>query len=120
MRLGEISALKWENIDLKKGQINVKKAVSSIKNRDYQEGNPEQLKRQLIFQNPKSKKSLRSIPLPGNITDELKKLKAWQAGEKLALGPGYQDQGFAFTWEDGRMVDPNYLSKHFLKLARNR
>jgi integrase len=50
----------------------------------------------------------------------LKKLKARQAAEelKLKITGKYKNDGFVFTWEDGRMVEPNYLSKHFLKLMR--
>lgn len=119
LRLGELVALKWSNVDLEKGIIYVKEAVSRIKDGD---------KWVLYFHPPKSKKGLRGIPLPNRAVKELKKLKARQAKEKLLFGDAYlgdgekhdikQDQWFVFTWEDGRMVDPSYLSKHFLKLIR--
>ncbi len=130
MRLGELVALKWNNIEFKKtkseegktietGIIYVKEAVSRVKiNGEWK----------LDFHPPKSKKGLRSIPLPSGAVEELKKLKKRQAAEKLLLGKAYlgdgekhelkQDDWFVFTWEDGRMVEPNYLSKHFLKLIR--
>lgn len=37
---------------------------------------------------------------------------------RLQITGLYQDEGFVFTWENGRMVDPCYLSSHFLKLMR--
>jgi integrase len=111
MRLGELCALKWTNVDLEKGVITVKEAVSRIKS-----GNGWVL----YFHQPKSKKGLRVIPLPVQAVEVLKKLRARQAAEelKLKITGKYHDDGFVFTWEDGRMVEPNYLSKRFLKLIR--
>lgn len=113
LRLGEVAALKWSKIDLQKGAIYVNEAVSRVKN-DAETGP----KTKLIFQNTKTQKGMRTIPLPADVVNELKRLKARQAQEKFMLGKAYQDQGFVFTWEDGRMVDPGYLSKYFLKLIR--
>jgi integrase len=111
MRLGELCALKWENVDLEKGTITVKEAVSRIKSNNGWV---------LYFHQPKSKNGLRIIPLPTEALNVLKKLKARQAAEelRLKLTGEYKNDGFVFTWEDGRMVEPNYLSKHFLKLMR--
>jgi integrase len=111
MRLGELCALKWSNVDLQKGTVTVKEAVSRINKNG---------KWIFHFHPPKSKKGLRTIPLPSGAVEELKRLKKRQNEEKLRLQITglYQDNGFIFTWEDGRMVDPTYLSKHFLKLIR--
>jgi integrase len=111
MRLGELCALKWENIDLEKATITVKEAVSRIKSGSGWV---------LYFHQPKSQKGLRAIPIPTQAVEVLKKLKARQAAEelKLKITGKYKNDGFVFTWEDGRMVEPNYLSKHFLKLMR--
>lgn len=120
MRLGELVALKWSNVDLQKGVITVKEAVSRIKGTNG--------KWELYFHSPKSQKGFRAIPLPIGAVEELKSLKARQAAEKIRIGRAFlgdgekhdlkQEQWFVFTWEDGRMVEPNYLSKHFLKLIR--
>jgi integrase len=111
MRLGELCALKWANVDLEKGLVMVQEAVSRIKSGAGW---------RLYFHQPKSKQGLRSIPLPAQAVEVLKKLKARQAAEelKLKITGEYHNDGFVFTWEDGRMVEPNYLSKHFLKLIR--
>ncbi len=124
LRLGEVTALKWSKIDLQKGSIYVNEAVSRIKN-DAVETGP---KTKLIFQNTKTQKGMRTIPLPADVVNELKRLKTRQAEEKMKLGKAYlgdgpehnlkQDQWFVFTWPDGQMVEPGYLSKHFLKLIR--
>jgi integrase len=119
LRLGELVALKWSRIDLEKGGIYVKEAVSRIR---------EDNTWKLYFHPPKSKKGLRYVPIPSEAVEVLKRLKKRQAEEKMKLGKAYlgdgekhdlkQDQWFVFTWPDGRMVDPFYLSKHFLMLTR--
>jgi integrase len=35
---------------------------------------------------------------------------------KLQITGKYKDNGFVFTWEDGRIIEPGTLSKHFKKL----
>ena len=111
MRLGELCALRWENVDLKKGVIHVKESVRRVNSDD-----PAGPKTKLLIQSPKTEKGKRVIPLPGDILAELKKHKKKQAEIKLQLGQAYNDQGYVFCWEDGRIIDPSFLSKHFKRL----
>jgi integrase len=113
LRLGELVALTWGNIDFGKGVIYVKQAASRVDT--FEATGP---KTKLVFQLPKTNKGLRAIALPENVLAELKHWKTQQAQEKLLMGSGYQDQGFVFAWPDGRIVDPTTLSKHFLGLIR--
>ncbi len=116
LRVGELAALRWENVDLEKGIIKVKEAVYRVKNDDKRAA---EKKTKLIFQPPKTEKGRRVVPLPENIRIELKRHRKAQAQTKLLLGAMYKDEGFVFAWEDGRMVTPDYLSKRFLKLIRD-
>jgi integrase len=119
VRLGELVALKWGNIDLEKGVIYIKEAVSWVR---------QETGWTLITHPPKSQKGVRNIPLPAEAIKVLKAQRTKQAEEKVRIGEAYlgngekhdlkQDQWFAFTWEDGRLVDPFYLSKHFAKLIK--
>ena len=113
--MGELAALRWENVDLEKGIIRVKEAVYRVKNDDKHA----EKKTRLIFQPPKTEKGRRVVPLPEKIRIELKRHRKNQAQTKLLIGEMYEDEGFVFTWQDGRMVTPDYLSKRFLKLIRD-
>lgn len=115
LRLGELCALKWKNVDLEKRLIHVKESVARVKNEDKAGS-----KTKLIFQPPKTAKGKRVVPIPEEVAIELKKWKARQAQEELRIKISglYKNDGFVFTWEDGRMVEPGTLSKHFLKLMR--
>lgn len=121
VRLGELVALKWSNVEIKKakkgdkktiegGTIYIKEAVSWVRSGDgwKLESHP-----------PKSQKGIRSIPLPVAAAVALDKIKTRQASFKLLLGELYKgdpEKEYIFTWQDGRIVDPFYLSKHFREL----
>lgn len=64
LRLGEVCALKWGDIDFEAGTMLVERTVSRIKNfedNDY--------KTKLTIGKPKSRKSIRKIPIPGFMLD---------------------------------------------------
>jgi integrase len=69
LRLGEICALKWEDIDMEEGSLVVTRTVSRVKNfRTTGE------KTMLCVGAPKSLKSIRKIPLPRFLMDFAKRV----------------------------------------------
>ncbi|MGI6286676.1 site-specific integrase [Neomoorella humiferrea] len=110
MRLGELLALRWQDVDLKEGVIRVRRALSRVKVPDGP------TKTALIFQEPKTAKGKRSIPLPEWAIATLKAHKARQAQEKLLLGPAYQDNGLVFATEEGKPVEPRNFTRKFYQL----
>ena len=70
LRIGEICALKWENIDLNNNIIKIQKTLIRVKN-----DRTSKKKTKLILDDPKSVSSIRSIPIPMFIIPILKKLK---------------------------------------------
>ena len=69
MRIGEICALKWSDIDLENRIITVNHTIQRI--RTFKE----KLKTKVIETSPKSIKSKREIPIPDIIFEKLKALK---------------------------------------------
>jgi len=70
MRVGEISALKWDDVDLDEGFVYVRETVQRIGKHD---GSGD--KTELSFDSPKSENSERAIPLSQTIVSHLKKNK---------------------------------------------
>lgn len=66
MRIGEVCALKWENIDLRERVIHVQSTVKRIKNK---EGNESVTK--LVIEEPKTKASIRDIPISSKLQSVL-------------------------------------------------
>ena len=90
MRIGEICALQWKNVDLSKREIRVRKTAQRI----YNEGCK---KTKVIIDDPKSKSSVRNIP----ISSKLYKYLAKEKGK-------YNDEDFLLTGTTYVMEPRNY------------
>lgn len=102
LRLGEVCALRWQDIDFNAKTIFIKHTIGRVKN----EG--------LKLTTTKTKKSKDIIPMPDILAKYLKKHKANQAQLKLLyMGQDYKDQDFVCAWEDGRPFDPSNAKKIF-------
>lgn len=110
LRRGELLGLRWQDVDLKAGTLTVKQGLVRIRNH---EAHGDERKTRLIFQEPKTASSRRTIPLPEDALAELRRWKARQNQEKLMLGPAYQDNGLMFCQEDGKPIDPRNFTRHF-------
>ncbi len=71
LRIGEICALEWNNINFKNKTINIRSTVTRIKN---QKENAQ--KTSLFIDTPKTKNSIRDIPISDKLCEYLKKLKS--------------------------------------------
>lgn len=69
IRIGELCALKWEDIDLINYNINIKSTITRIKNDDNKTLN----KTVILIDSPKSNSSIRVIPIPGFLVKYLKR-----------------------------------------------
>ena len=103
LRIGEVCALQWKDIDLKLKLINVHKTVIRIKNLD----NNSKTKTKVIIDAPKSTASIRLIPIPKILIPLLKAAK-----EKDDY---YVATGSIFFMEP-RLLQKRY--KTLLKLAK--
>lgn len=71
LRIGEICALQWQDINLQAGTISVTKSMQRISVADTATTG---IKTAVIVDTPKSQKSIRTIPIPNFLQSELKKL----------------------------------------------
>lgn len=107
LRRGELLALKWDDIDLDQGII-------EIKNNLVRAG------KELIFKEPKSETSLRRLKLSPTVVSMLRTHKKRQAELKLMLGSEYHDNGLVFCEPNGDIMNPTKLSRKFSEfLKRN-
>lgn len=73
IRIGELSALTWKDIDLDDGIVYVRKNMLRVHKNDW--GQTEENATQIIEQQPKSSDSVRIIPLPPSLMPILKKYR---------------------------------------------
>ena len=113
MRGGEVTALKWENIDLENKTISVKYTLISKGKGIFELGTP------------KNKSSYRNIDIGDTLVSILKKHKLAQKKNKLEYGIYYKNSDFVCTKENGDQVTTDslkYLSKivnYDLKISFN-
>ncbi|MDD7793656.1 site-specific integrase [Clostridium sp. 'White wine YQ'] len=103
MRLGEILALKWDNVNILGKTLTVRNSLSLIK-------------KEIIIKKPKTASSVRTIALMDTTVNELKKVRKKQLELKLSKGLEYE---YVCLWDDdARHMLPDYVSKTFQKLIK--
>ncbi|MGB9791494.1 MAG: tyrosine-type recombinase/integrase [Thermacetogeniaceae bacterium] len=112
LRRGELLGLRWKDIDLGEKKLHVRQILVEARDPNGEK------KVALVFQEPKTKKSQRTIPLTDDLIKLLKAHKAKQNEEKLILGKDYQDHGLVFCSEDGRPIWPRNFLRHFAALQK--
>lgn len=80
LRIGEICALKWKDIDIAEQVIHVRKTIQRIKNPD-----PTPPKTVVIIDDPKSSRSIRDIPIPTFMLSMLADIKLNMCAENYFL-----------------------------------
>ena len=83
IRLGELCALKWGDIDFEAGTMSIKRTVSRNKNFQSDGG-----KTALLVGMPKSQKSVRKIPLPDFLLEMSSKMKMYAENENCYVLSG--------------------------------
>ena len=100
IRIGELCALKMGDIDIEKGTLTINKTIQRVKNLDENATS----KTKIIITAPKSKKSIRVIPLPDSITNMAKNLYK-----------NYSQDTYILTGT-AKYIEPRLLQKRFKKL----
>jgi integrase len=115
LRRGELLGFRWRDVDLEAGVVHVRQTLIRVGNHDAIASNR---KTRLIFQEPKTEQSRRTIPIPAGIIEELKRHKARQAQEKLLMGEAYEDHGLVFCQANGQPIDPRNFTRRFERLLQ--
>lgn len=100
LRRGEILALKWEDLDFDRATLTVRRSL-------------ERTNHGVHLKEPKTRKGRRVVALPQMTIHALRRHKAEQAKERLALGPAYRDSGFVCARICGTPMDPSELTAGF-------
>jgi integrase len=100
-RRGELVALRWSDIDLKRQKIKIAHSVYKLA------GTEEALK------GPKNKSSIRTLSVPEYCCRLLTAYHAEQAAERIKLGTLWKDNDFVFTQWNGKVMNPDTVSQWF-------
>ncbi|MGF7009838.1 integrase [Lachnospiraceae bacterium PF1-22] len=107
LRKGELLGLQWENILLDEATLYVKHNLCRVQNKT------DKKKSELVLMEPKTKKSVRYIPLCDVVVSVLLQHKLEQNAHKETYSSVYNDNNLVFAKPDGSFIDPRQLLKHF-------
>lgn len=101
LRIGEVCALKWENIDLVKSMIKIEKTLIRVKNYDQNKKS----KTIVILDQAKSISSIRNIPIPSFLIPILMKFK--------------KDDEYFFLTGDKYFIEPRSFTNHYKAMMKS-
>jgi integrase len=101
LRLGEALGLRWEDVDLARGLLTVKRALQR------------QTGRGLVFVEPKSSSSRRSVHLAPGTVACLARHHVRQKEATLEAGGAAQDPELVFSRADGLPLDASAITRRF-------
>lgn len=99
MREGELLALRWRDVDLHGGSLQVRATLQNTVDG-------------FVFAEPKTALSRRRIALSKTAIEALKQHRVFQAQERLKLGPAWEDLDLVFPNSIGKPMDAVNLLKY--------
>ena len=106
LRRSELLGLGWSCIDFDVGYLMVVKTLQRIDGHG------------LVEEKPKTQKSRRSVALSEASLALLRRVRANQSAQRLAVGPAWHDSGLVFTQVNGKPIDPNRVTREFQSIVR--
>jgi len=108
LRMGEALGLKWEDVDLDRSTVFVRRALQRVVKED---GSTE-----LQLVEPKSDRSYRLVSIPASIVAFLARHRARQNRERLVAGSRWQQTGHTFASTIGTPLDERNVRREFYDL----
>jgi len=96
LRRGEITALRWRNVDLDAGQLAIVEST-------------EQTSKATRLKETKTGRA-RTVALPSLVVEELRRHRIEQARELLRIGIRQDGESFVYAREDGQPMQPRSLT----------
>lgn len=104
LRRGELLGLKWENVDLERGEISIVRSLQRVRWQG------------LVAVPPKTDTSRRLVPLPPQAVEALREQRRRQLLARLKAGPLWNEGGWVFTTALGNPIQPSDVSRRFPRL----
>ena len=104
IRIGELCALKWEDISFLEKTLSVHQTMQRIQI-DHAEASENRVRTKVIVTTPKSPCSIRTIPLPEELVQLLQSVKP-------------ANRGYFLTGSDNKWIEPRTMQNHFKRLLK--
>lgn len=107
IRLGELTGLKWTDIDFDKAEMRLERQRAYI----HELG--------VVEYDLKTDNSNRTVAIPNICIEYLQKLQTAQKEQRLFIGPNWTDSGYVLINEIGEPIYPRLPSKWFIDFVEN-
>jgi integrase len=105
-RLGELLALRWQDLDLDGGMMRIMRTAQSIPGQGT------------VFSAPKTRRSARPVALSTDTVNVIREHRRVQLQQRLAVGPAYADDELVFASASGNPLSRGNVRTSFLRLTR--
>jgi integrase len=105
-RLGELLALRWQDLDLDGGMMRIMRTAQSIPGQGT------------VFSAPKTRRSARPVALSTDTVNVIREYRRVQLQQRLAVGPAYADDELVFASASGNPLSRGNVRTSFLRLTR--
>lgn len=105
LRRSEAVGLKWEAVNLKNDTFTIQSTVvrfSEVVEKDT----------------TKNQASHRTYPMIPEVKQMFLSIRERQQSMRELIGSCYIDNGYVFTWEDGRILNPDYVTRKFSQVLK--
>lgn len=105
LRRSEAVGLKWEAVNFKNDTFTIQSTVvrfSEVVEKDT----------------TKNQASHRTYPMIPEVKQMFLSIRERQQSMKELIGSCYIDNGYVFTWEDGRILNPDYVTRKFSQVLK--
>ena len=106
LRQSEALALQWKDIDLLTGTLTVRRSTHRVRGGG------------LVCEEPKTRRSQRTLALPLPLVAALHAHKAAQLGERMLAGSEWQDEDLVFAQPNGRPIDKKTDNDDWTRLLK--
>ena len=105
LRTGELRGLRWQDVDLTTGSVMIQQSITRVEGVGR------------VTRQPKTAGSRRPIALGQDIVALLRRHKAEQNEERLALGPLWQDNNLVFPSQVGTPLENKRIRETFFRIC---
>ena len=105
LRRGELNGLKWTDVNLDTGRIDVKRAVQEVGH-------------EVISKEPKTAGSVRSLYITGAVLELLKQYHQEEMARKEELSGIWDPGDWVFTQWNGKVINPGTVTHWWIKFIR--
>ena len=105
LRRSELLGLKWDSIDFRRKLITIRRTVTRVT-------------KTVEKDKTKNTSSYRSFPLTPDMEELFHTIKSQQDRNRRLFARSYRESNYVFTWSDGHLYRPDYITERFSNLLK--